>query len=542
MKKVHDAGLILASASVALTLALVVGPSPKGASGASHREAPLISLDPAADISDFFMFRSYEPGNEDKVVFIMNVFPNAEPSSGPNYFTFDPGVRYAFNVDNDADGVADDLAISFNFETEIRGVVDALGLPLSYVGNVPPGDGSVIPPITALDGPGSEGLGLRQRYSVTIKQRSRSNFRSKQPLAKGLIAVPANVGPRTMPDYESLAEQGVYDLGHGIRVFAGTRNDPFYIDLGAVFDTLNLRRIPPLLSPAEDAQDDVNPFGFDMLSGFSVQTIAIELPASMVTADGKTIDHGDRHGHGERHGHGDAADATASPKIGAYAATYRAPITIRSRKNPGGSPLPRQIPGVQVQRLANPLVNELIIGTKDKDAWNAQDPENEAQFVGYYLQPRFALALQLVFGFPTGCLPPFASPGCSPSPPAPSDATLANFNRNDLVNVLLKYSPADEQLSELLRLDLSVPPTPLAEQSRLTVLAGDNAGWPNGRRPKDDVTDIAVRVVGGPLYLENRAGDGVNTDIVGLPATFPFISIPSDGRNLEPEPHVDPTP
>jgi hypothetical protein len=173
---------------------------------------------------------------------------------------------------------------------------------------------------------------------------------------------------------------------------------------------------------------------------------------------------------------------------------------------------------VQVQRLANPLVNEVIIGTEDKDRWNATDPAREAQFLDYYLRPRLATALELVYGPKAGCTP-FGSPGCSPT------------NRDDLVNILLKYGPDDPGYADLLRLNLDQAPTPLAAQKRLTILAGDNAGWPNGRRPHDDVTDVAIRAVGGPFYLENRAGDGVNVDDAALLDAFPFLALPADGRN-----------
>jgi len=515
MKKVTLCGLVLVALTLVAVTAAVRGPKVDSAAAASHREAPLISLDPSADNTDTYFFRSYEPGKEDKIVMVMNVLPGEEPSAGPNYYNFDPNVKYAFHIDNNQDGRANDVVVSFDFKNEIRGVVDALGLPVSYLGNVGP-----VPPITALDGPGSEGLGLRQRYNVRI-DRATGPFR-QGPVASDLIAVPSNVGPKTMPDYDALAAQGIYDLGNGIRVFAGQRNDPFYIDLGATFDSLNFRRFPPLLTAGEDANDSVNPFGFDQLSGFGVHTIAIEMPASMLTSDKKT------------------AGETTSPKLGLYASTERNAVTVRSAK-----PRPRgdyvQPGGVQVSRLANPLVNELIIGTKDKDDWNGADPDDEEKFVGYYLKPRIALALQLAFGFPTGCTP-FGTTACSPNPPAATDTTLGNFNRDDLVNILLKYAPTDTNLSELLRLDVSVPPVPLAAQKRMSLLAGDAAGWPNGRRPKDDVVDIAVRVVGGPNYIAARAGDGVNTGLIPLPTTFPFVPRPSDGRDLNPEPHVDPTP
>jgi hypothetical protein len=497
--------LVLALAgALALALSLTGGSAPGPADAASHREAPLISLDPAADITDFFMFRSYEPGQEDKVVLIMDVFPGGEPSSGPNYFNFDPNVSYQFRLDTTGNGRAEDVRIEFRFRNEIRGAVNALGLPLSYVGGVPPSTGAVIPPITSLeDGPGSEGLGLRQKYSVSVFARHTFGRMAQAKRADNLIAVPSNVGPRTMPDYAALAAQGIHDLGDGVRVFAGQRQDPFYIDLGGVFDTLDLRRTPPLLSPIEDSTDDSNSFGINMLSALNVQTIAIELPASMITVDGK------------------GAEQTAFPKVGGYSATYRPSPSVRGKAS-GSSRI------VQVQRLANPLVNELIIGTKDKDEWNTLEPFKEKRFLDYYQRPRLALAFELVFGFPTGCTA-FGSPACEPA--TPGSKPFADWNRDDLVTVLLGGKQADFQLSELLRLDLGVDPVPLASQKRLTVLAGDSAGWPNGRRPRDDVTDIAIRVVGGPNYIDNRAGDGVNVDDAALLTQFPFLALPADGRD-----------
>jgi hypothetical protein len=476
--------LILAVLTVVLGL-VGVG----AASAASHREAPLISLDPEADITDTFFFRSYEAGKADRVDLIMNVIPGEEPSSGPNYFNFDPSVTYAFNVDNDMDGVAEDVRFEFKFRTEIRGVAASLKLPLSYVGGI-----TGVPPITSLGGPGSEGLGLRQRYTVTM---FRGTEKKGTVLADDLIAVPSNVGPRTMPSYDSLAAQGTYTLSGGnVRVFAGQREDPFYIDLGAVFDSLNLRRFPPIETAAEDANDNVNPFGVDMLSGFNVNTIALEVPASLLTADGA------------------GAGATTTPKLGLYAETDRPRVTVRGQDRPqderGDKVGKRDNKVAQVQRLANPLVNELIIGTVDKDVWNALDPEDEARFEDYYLNPRAALALQLATGVPA-----------------------ATSGRTDLRDLLLKYQASDKQLSELLRLNVNVGPTPLAAQRRLGPLAtpADPAAWPNGRRPKDDVTDVAVRVVGGPNYIAARAADGVNTDDKALPSSFPFLASPHDGRN-----------
>ena len=468
---------LLYSAFVGLmVVALLVGLAPTASQAASHREAPLISLDPTADISDFFMFRSYETDHADNIVFIMDVIPGEEPSSGPNYYQFDPNVLYTFYVDNNADGKANDVRFEIKFKNEFRGTNKDLGLFLSYV---------AIPPITALDGPGSEGLGMRQSYTVTMVRGD-----NRKVVGSGLFAVPSNVGPRTVPDYDTLAAQGIYNLDGGARVFAGQRDDPFYIDLGAVFDTLNLR----------------NP-GTDMLSGFNVHTIALEVPASWITKDKK------------------GPNDTAFPTLGAYASTSRRAEKVLDDE--GGVDYDGS--WVQIQRLANPLINEAIIGTADKDRWNALDPSKESKFLGYYLKPRLALALQLLVGLDTGCTP-FGDATCQPNPPAPGDTTLAAFNRTDLVNVLLKYSPSDTRLSELLRLNISVAPTALGAQNRLTVLAGDNAGWPNGRRPIDDVTDIAVQVIGGPNYIAAGAGDNVSVNDKALPDTFPFLASPWDGR------------
>jgi uncharacterized protein DUF4331 len=235
-----------------------------------------------------------------------------------------------------------------------------------------------------------------------------------------------------------------------------------------------------------------------MLSGFNVQEIAIEVPASMLTADGK------------------GADATATPKLGGVASTYRPMFTSRGRSEGG------QIR--QVERLANPLVNEAIIGTPDKDDWNAigdqggQYGYQENKYLDYYLNPRLALALQLVYGVPA-----------------------ATTGRTDLRDLLLTYDghAPSGSYSDLLRLDLHTPPTPLANQKRLGPLAHnadgvgtpDAAAWPNGRRPIDDVTDIAVRVVGGANYINAHAADGINVNDKPLPNAFPFEASPWDGRN-----------
>ncbi len=251
------------------------------ARAASHREAPLIAFDPAADLTDVYAFRSWE--DDSKAVFIMNVIPAQVPASGPNYFNLDDSVLYAFHFDLDQDGRADDLDIEFRFATEIRnntalGGLNFKDVPISYAG---------VPPITALDGAGSAGIGLRQKYQVRAAGRGKAGgnlikmigTKTTDVNKNPLIAVPSNVGPGTIPDYPALAQQGTYDLGNGVRVFVGQREESFYIDLGATFDTLSFGRTPPILTLAEDQNNSANPFGVDDgFEGFNVTTIAIEYP------------------------------------------------------------------------------------------------------------------------------------------------------------------------------------------------------------------------------------------------------------------------
>ena len=511
----------LRSGLTLLLIALLTGAGLGTVRAASHREAPLIALDPAADNTDVYMFVSYDAANlardpaDRRVTFIMNVNPGQDPADGPNYFNFDDEVSYRFNIDNDQDGKAEDIVYEFRFKTETRPVGGPGGLtaPLPYLGNPHIGV-AALQGITALDGPGSEGLTRRQTYTVTeIRNKKRTELFS----GRTLVAVPSNVGPATIPDYPALAAQGIYsDDANGIRVFAGQRAETFYIDLGGVFDTLNLRRYLPLLTAAEDV-DTVNPFGVNRFSGFNISTMALEVPISRITSDGQPANAGNK-------------------LIGMYASTSRQKVRVLEKP---GKPAHTSGPFVQVSRMANPLVNELIINTPFKDQWNGTEPEDEAQFQGFYKDPVIGAALELVYHVPVTSV--FG-------PDAP--------NRIDLMTILLKYpgQPLDDgncgkPCSELLRLDLSVPPTAPESQSRLgAALSGDGAGWPNGRRPNDDVTDIAIRVVGGTNYIVNRAGDGVNflagapgvvnVDITanGIARNFPFLPNPYDGKNRR---HVD---
>jgi Domain of unknown function (DUF4331) len=481
----RDIKSVVAFAMVLLVLA------PASVFAASHREAPITALDRAADITDWYTFVNYN--NPSKVVMILNVDPLLEPANGPNYFPFDPNIVYAMHVDNNNDGVAEDVNFEFRFTTEIR-------LPGVFTGEV--GGIAGIPPITSLDGAGSEGLNLRQHYTVTM---IRNGVSTDLTGGRTLFAVPTNVGPRTMPRYNSLFRQGIYDLGNGIRVFAGTVNDPFFIDLGAAFDSLNFRMgIGGILSPAVDADDKHN-YAPDAVSGYNVNSIVLEVPITMLTVDGKT------HSAGEK-----------QAVIGTYGTTSRPVVTVR---RPSAGITSAEF--AQVQRMGNPLINELIIGTGSKDKFSMDEPENDAQFANFVLHPLLADI--------------FASIGI----PVPSG------DRTDLLP-LVQYmapicpgcGPNDRgAIADLLRLNTGIPPTAPANQKRLGVLRGDFAGFPNGRRPVDDVTDIASRVVAGilvdPVKFGTRIGDGVNTDgdNLGFRNSFPFVRPALSGRNSH---HVGP--
>ncbi|MGI9073712.1 MAG: DUF4331 domain-containing protein [Bryobacteraceae bacterium] len=461
---------------------------PQSNFAASHREAPITALDQKADITDWFAFVS--PQHPDKAVLILNVDPFLEPSNGPNYFPFDPGIRYAMLIDNDRNALPD-VIFEFRFKTEIR-------LPTVFTGFV--GGLAGIPPITKLDGPGSEGLSLRQTYTVTmIKNGTRHDLCA----GRKLFAVPSNVGPRTMPDYEALRQEGTYELGNGIRVFAGTVADPFFIDLGAAFDSLNFRPSAGggVLSPAQDA-DNQNNYAPNALSGFNVNSIVLEVPITTLTADG--------------------ALHQASEKqavIGTWATTSRqnehllATETAFAGKSYGG--------WTQIQRMGNALINELIIGTGYKDRWSQAEPRNDAQFANFDLHPLLADI--------------FASIGI-PVPPGP---------RTDLLPLVVYTAPICPgcgpndagPIADLLRLNTGIPPTQAGLQLRLGFVAGDSAGYPNGRRLIDDVVDISARAVAGilkdPAKFGTRIGDGVNVAAEPSLAVFPFVPAAYSGRNSQ---------
>ncbi|MGA9041074.1 MAG: DUF4331 domain-containing protein [Terriglobales bacterium] len=457
--------------------------APASVFASSHREAPITALDRTADVTDWYAFVSYD--NPNNVTFILNVDPLLEPANGPNYFPFDPNVLYEMHVDNNQDGL-DDVTFQFRFTTEIR----QPGLFTGFVGGI-----AGIPQITALDGPGSEGLSLRQTYTVNMVKNGKT---VRLNGSNTLFAVPSNAGPLTMPNYTSLFSQGIFKLEKGVQVWAGTADDPFFIDLGAAFDSLNFRSgVGPVLSPAIDA-DDTHNYAPDAVGGYNVNSIVLEVPITLLTVDGKLHPAGDK-----------------QAVIGTYGSTARHQITVRRSPNPVLSHGTYQ----QVNREGNPLINEVVIGTGSKDRFSMDDPINDAQFADFVLNPVLASV--------------FSSLGV-PVPPAP---------RTDLLLLVQYQAPicpgcgASDAgpVADLLRLNTGIPPTPVGQQKRLGFLAGDTAGFPNGRRPVDDVFDIAARAVAGilvdPVKYGTPLGDGVQTKTEGFNNSFPYVMPANSGRN-----------
>ena len=345
---------LLMRSACAITLAApVVHPKPLLAS--SHREAPITALDHKADITDWFAFVS--PEHPDRVILILNVDPFLEPSNGPNYFPFDPNVLYEMKIDNDHDGLAD-ITFQIQFKSQIQNA-----RPVHRVR----GRRGRHPAHHRAEGPGSEGLSECRPTRVTMLTKAHDEQLNN---GQTLYAVPTNVGPRTMPNYTALRQQGIYTLSNGIRVFAGTVSDPFFIDLGANFDSLNYRQAAGggVLPAAIDADNQHN-YAPNALAGFNVNTIVLEVPITLLTSDGKVHP---------------ATDAAAV--IGTWGTTSRRRLSVLGQATEQGG-------WAQVQRLANPLINELIIGTGSKDRFSMDAPANDAQFANFFLNPLLATVL-----------------------------------------------------------------------------------------------------------------------------------------------------
>jgi Domain of unknown function (DUF4331) len=468
--------LALAGAVVAVVgaAAFVDAAGPSGAGASSHREAPLIADDPAADNTDVYAFVS--PDASDTVTILANYIPFQDPAGGPNYYRFDPTALYEIHVDNDGDA-RDDVTYQFRFETTVSN-------PDTFLYNT----NQVTSPI-------DPDLNVKQTYSLTRVVRGPGGEDDDDDggrstvLVSGAPVPPANIGPRSNPSYA--ATQGVVDLGGGRKVFAGPRDDPFFVDLGSIFDLGGLRpfnafHVLPLPVAA----------GVDGVLNYNTHTLAIQVPKTDLLRP-------------------PAANGT----IGVYASTSRRELRVLR----GNGTVDSRGDWVQVSRLGNPLINEVVIPVGQKDRWNASSPNRDSQFLDRYTTPELAGLVNFLY-------------------PALPDAPTSG--RSDLVAVLLTGVPGlnftGNTRADLLRLNTAIAPD--GTEDRLGALAGDLQGFPNGRRLGDDVTDIELRAVAcgygailqGLLGLcnltpNNMIGDGVDANENAFLPTFPYAAPPNRG-------------
>jgi hypothetical protein len=464
-----------------LSATLLFAVSGLPALASSHSEAPLISMDRFADNTDTYAFRSVEPGREGFVTLIGNWIPFQEPSGGPQFYRFDDTVLYEFKIDNTGDGL-EDITYQFQFTTQtVRGNT-VLGMSTLN-------QDAIINSLTDPD--------YNQFQTYTVRRIDRQSGRRGRLVASGLRTPPSNIGPRTTPNYEqNLGQPAVYNLPGGGKVFAGQRDEYFYIDVGGVFDTVNLRSI------------GANG-GVDSTKGFNISTIAIEVPIQDLTRN-RAVPSG-------------PTDPNAV--VGVWATSSRRTLRVI---NPNGTRF-NEGPFVQISRLGNPLVNELVIPLELKDAFNSLSPQFDAVAAPAVLDPELARLLQAIFGINI--------------PPPPRNDLVSIFATGIPVNAVTgpNYTTflSDGQPHEYLRLNTAIPITPIALINRLGLLGGDVAGFPNGRRPHDDVTDIALRAVAGGTPFtpatnvapNNTLGDGVSANPEGpLLTRFPYLLPPNAGN------------
>lgn len=502
-----------ALAAVPLALAALAGT----AQASSHREAPFITTAPKVDATDFYMFRSYESGRDGYVTLLANYQPLQDAYGGPNYFSMDPNALYEIHIDNTGDA-KEDLSFQFRFQNRLAnngaGVSlnvggKSVGIPLIQAGTV----------ANVKDA----NLQLGESYTVSVVRgdRRRGTVQPVTHAANGSATFDKpvdNIGRKTIADYAAYAGKHVYEVnipGCGMpgRVFVGQRQDPFAVNLGTIFDLVNapveVITDPALIGAAPNTIGDKN-----------VTTLAVELHRSCLVNGDDVIG-----------GWTTASLRQARLLDGTPASGHQ------TSEKTGGA-------WVQVSRLGMPLVNEVVIGLKDKDRFNAAKPASDTQFADYVTHPTLPALLEIALGLP--------------------NTAPTNFPRTDLVTTFLTgipglNQPKSVQASEMLRLNTAIAPVPFAQQNRLGVvgnlLAGgsDNAGFPNGRRPKDDVVDISLVAVMGGLCVANgdanalglgaackpsavplgttafKLHDAVDQAVVPLLAGFPYLNTPIGG-------------
>jgi hypothetical protein len=469
------------------------------AHASSHREAPFITRFPKVDGTDFYMFRAYEPGHADNVVLIANYDPLQDAYGGPNYFSLDPDALYEIHIDNDGDA-KEDITFQFRFQNTQKDIKVPVGgtqvsVPLINIGGI-----TMVNP---------DVLNVRETYTVDVvrgdrRGGTRSTVSDAVTGATMFDKPVDNIGNKSIPDYPGYAAKHRYSINipgcnaPGL-MFVGQRHESFGVNLGETFDLVNIKAPATVFDPgAEDK-------GLNAIADKNITSIVLEVPIACLT-NGK------------------------DPVIGGWTTASMRQARLLNPE-PGDRGIPASKEGgawAQVSRLGMPLVNEVFIGLKDKDRFNSSKPKDDAQFVTYVTNPTLPALLEILFG------------GAGVKAPT-------NFPRNDLVTAFLTGVPGLNQpmkvtASEMLRLNTSIAPVPKGSQSRLGVIGGDNAGFPNGRRPGDDVVDIELRVAMGRLCILNLGckpsdapsgaidfTDGALVNDSQFDASFPYLRDPLPG-------------
>jgi hypothetical protein len=461
----------LAAALAAGTIAVAPG------SGSSHREAPLTALDPTADDTDVYAFTA--PDAPGALTVVANWIPFEDPAGGPNFYRFDDRADYYVNVDNTGDGRYD-VRYRFKFKTKVRN-------PDSFL--------YALPGVSSI---ADRKLNVVQHYSVTRETYKRGRLTGAKVIARNLPVAPDNVGPKTIPNYDAVASAANRSLHGGGKVFAGQADDPFFVDLGGAFDAIHIRNGT---GNAGGGKDD--------LAGYNVHSIVLQVPEAQVTRNNRAV----------------ASASAKNAVVGVWSSTERPRVQVTRRH--GHARVRRG--DVQVSRLGNPLVNELVVPLGKKDFFNATQPSGDLEHFGkYVLSPELAKVINALY------------PGLN----------VPENNRTDIVQALLSGIPGLTQIAkdapptDTLKLNLGTAPS--ATPNRFGVIGGDTAGFPNGRRLADDVTDISLRVVGGFLKGNKLPlGDGVDVNDVPFRTAFPYVATPHAGFDSQlkrAEPTHDPTP
>ena len=471
------------------------------AHASSHREAPSITTTPKVDATDFYMFNSYEANRGAFVSLMANYVPLQDPYGGPNYFSLDPNALYEIHIDNNGNGV-EDITFQFRFKNTLKGITLPIGsanvaIPLIQAGGV--------------SGPAAAALNLNETFTVDIvrgdrRKGSKSSITNSAGGSATFNKPVDNIGSKTIADYDAYANQHIYSVNipgcsTPAKLFVGQRKDPFAVNLGTIFDLVNA----PLAVVTNPA--NIGAAGAGDLADKNVTTLAIEVAKDCLTAK-------------------PSSDSTYDPVIGGWttASLRQGSLLNPNPKSGHGTTAIAGGAWTQVSRLGSPLVNEVVIGLPDKDKFNGSKPSGDLQFATYVTNPTLPALLGIALAGDIAAVAP------------------TNLPRTDLLNVFLtglagvNKPQGTVTPAEMLRLNTAIAAVPFASQNRLGVAgellrvggaanlgaAVDLAGYPNGRRPKDDVVDISLIAVAGALCVANSNGvianlsAGDNNNVLGL--------------------------